>query len=145
MKKMSALSIAAGVLVALAACQTKPGAPLTAPDADPGNPIGSWMLQTFELQDGSTVSVPRPSDYTLVLGDDGAAHVRADCNVCKASYAIEGSSLRFGPMACTLAACPEDSLEHDYLEALGSASMFQQTGDALALGYDGGVLRFRAE
>jgi len=106
--------------------------------------VGSWVLQSFERSDGSVVPVPEPEQYTLDLGEDGRAHIRADCNVCNGDYDVTGSSLSFGLMGCTLAACAPGSLERDYLQALGSTSMFQVTGNSLALAYDGGVLKFQA-
>ena len=131
-------------------CETQE-TPLTAPDTDPGNPVGSWVLQSFERSDGSVVPVPEPGQYTLDLGEDGRAHIRADCNVCNGDYDVTGSSLSFGLIVecarasgCTLAACAPGSLEWDYLQALGSTSMFQVTGNSLALAYDGGVLKFQA-
>jgi len=127
------------------ACETTPNVPMTAPDADPGNPIGAWRLQSFEPNEGSAIPVPDPSQYTLELRDDGRAHVRADCNICNGPYEVVGATLSFGVMGCTLAACPEGSLEVDYLQALGSASIFQRSGDTLALAYGGGVMQFRAQ
>jgi heat shock protein HslJ len=124
-------------------CETN-RAPLTAPDTDPGNPVGSWVLQSFERSDGTLGPVPEPGQYTLELGEDGRAHIRADCNLCNSTYDVTGASLSFGLMACTLAACPPGSLEWDYRQALGSTSMFQVTGRSLALGYDGGILNFQA-
>jgi len=90
-------------------CETN-RTPLTAPDTDPGNPVGSWALQSFERSDGSVVPVPEPGQYTLDLGEDGRAHIRADCNVCNGDYDVTGSSLSFGLMGCTLAACAPGSL-----------------------------------
>ena len=80
-------------------CETQE-TPLTAPDTDPGNPVGSWVLQSFERSDGSVVPVvlsryQRPGQYTLDLGEDGRAHIRADCNVCNGDYDVTGSSLSF--------------------------------------------------
>ena len=143
MRRALLVLMTTGALVWMVGCETN-RTPLTSPDADPGNPVGSWVLQSFEWSDGTVVPVPEPGQYTLELGADGNAHIRADCNACNSTYDVTGSSLSFGLMACTLAACPPDSLERDYLQALGSASMFQVTGSSLVLAYDGGVVKFQA-
>ena len=143
MRRALLVLMTTGALVWMIGCETN-RTPLTAPDTDPGNPVGSWVLQSFERSDGSVVPVPEPGQYTLDLGEDGRAHIRADCNVCNGDYDVTGSSLSFGLMGCTLAACAPGSLERDYLQALGSTSMFQVTGKSLALAYDGGVLKFQA-
>lgn len=143
MRRALLVLMTTGALVWMVGCETNE-TPLTAPDTDPGDPVGSWVLQSFERSDGSVVAVPEPGDYTLDLDEDGRAHIKADCNVCNSDYEVTGASLTFGLMACTLAACAPGSLERDYLEALGSSSMFQVTGDSLALAYDGGVLKFQA-
>jgi len=140
MKRIAAV-VSAMALIALAAgCETGSGV-MTSPDLDSPSPIGEWHLTTFELDDGTTVPA-EPGSYTLTLKLDGSAHVEADCNVCNGDYELQGSSLLFGPMGCTLAACQEGSLEFDYLQALGAVSSFERTENELALRYGAGVLRF---
>ena len=143
MRTVLLVLMTSGALVWMIGCETNE-TPLTAPDADPGNPLGSWVLQSFEPSDGSVVPVPEPGKYTLDLGEDGRAHIQADCNVCNGDYEVSGSSLSFGLMGWTRAACAPGSLERDYLEALVSTSMFQVTESSLALAYDGGVLKLQA-
>ena len=143
MRRALLVLMALGVLVWMIGCETNETA-LTSPDADPGNPLGSWLLQSFEPSDGSVVPVTEPEKYTLDLGEDGRAHIQADCNVCNGDYEVSGSSLSFGLMGCTRVACAPGSLERDYLEALASTSMFQVAESSLALAYDGGVLKFQA-
>ena len=145
MKNILALILATGLLVATTACETSTSETPLTPDPGASDPLGSWALQSFELNGGSVVPVPEPVNYTLELSDDGRAHVRADCNVCTGGYELSGSALTFGLMACTRAACQPGSLEHDYLEALGSSSTFERTGDMLTLAYADGVLRLQAQ
>jgi heat shock protein HslJ len=104
--------------------------------------MGSWSLLAFDLDSGQSVPVPDPSRYTLTLGTDLRANVRADCNVCNGNYTSSGSSLEFGLFACTLAACLPGSLEAPYMSALGSTSSYELTSGELRLRYEGGVLRF---
>lgn len=106
------------------------------------SPVGSWALLTFDLAGGQTVLVPAPERYRLELGEDGEAHVRADCNFCNGSYRSSGNDLEMGLLACTLVACPPGSLDGEYLRALGSASSFERTEGALSVVYLNGILRF---
>ena len=110
--------------------------------SDPASPVGSWSLRAFDLAGGQTVLVPSPERYQLDLGEDGDAHVRADCNFCNGSYRATGATFEMGLLACTLAACPPGSLDGEYLRALGSASSFEVTEGGLSLAYPDGVLRF---
>jgi heat shock protein HslJ len=100
-----------------------------------------WQLQEFILDDGTTVPVDEPANYTLELRTDGTAAIRADCNNCSGSFNADEDTLTFGLMACTLAACPEGSFESQYRMALGTASGYELTPQLL-LDYDGGVMRF---
>lgn len=110
--------------------------------SDPASPAGSWSLRAFDLAGGQTVLVPAPERYLLDLGENGDAHVRADCNFCNGSYRFSGATLEMGLLACTLAACPPGSLDGEYLRALGSASSFELTEEELSVAFPDGVLRF---
>ena len=144
MKRLATWMMTSGLLATLIACDTSDSMPT--PDQAIGDPTGEWALESFQLADGSTISVPDLSRYTLELGVAAAGHadIRADCNACNGRYELSGSTLVFGPTACTLAACPPGSLERDYLFALNSTSSFQRSGDTLTLNYDGGVMHFQA-
>ena len=144
MKKLASLMIATGLLATMVACDTSHAT--TSPDVAIEDPTGAWALESFQLSDGSIVAVPDPSRYTLELGvtEAGRAHIRADCNVCNGGYEVSGSTITFGLMACTRAACEPGSLENDYVFALGATSTYQRAGDTLTLTYDDGVMRFQA-
>jgi len=142
-KKLASLMFATGLMATVMACDTSDTT--TTPDVAIEDPTGAWALQSFRLDDGSIIPVPDPVSYTLELGttEPGRARIRADCNVCNGAHEISGSTITFGAMACTLAACEPGSLERDYLFALGSTSTYQRSGDTLTLTYDEGVLRFQ--
>ena len=144
MKRLASLMIATGLLATAIACDTSDST--TSPDHAIEDPTGAWALQSFQLSDGSIVPIPDPSMYTLELGvtDAGRAQIRADCNVCKGDYEVSGSTITFGLMACTLAACAPGSLESDYRFALGATSTYLRTENTLALTYDDGVMLFQA-
>ena len=137
--KKAAWTFLCSVALATLACESTND--VTGPDAV--SPVGTWQLQSIETAAGVTV-VPEPERYTLELRDDERAHVVADCNVCNGGYQLNGASLSFGLMACTLAACPPDSLHDDYVRAIGSVTSWQRSGNDLLLSFDGGTLRFRA-
>ena len=145
MRRIATLMFAAGLFASLMACETSDSP--TMPDIDTEDPTGSWALQSFEPAGGAVVPIPDPLAYTLDLGvnEPGRANLRADCNVCNSSYEVSGSAISFGLMACTLAACPSDSFERDYVDALGTTTLFQRSGESgefLTLGYEGGVMHF---
>ena len=145
MKRILALILVTGLVAVTTACETSTSETPLTPDPSALDPLGSWALQSFDLNGGSVVAVPEPGNYTLELSDNGRAHVRADCNVCNGGYQLSGSAVTFGLMGCTLAACEPGSLERDYLEALGSSSTFERGGDMLTLAYADGVLRFQEQ
>jgi len=144
LKRLAKLILATGLLSTMMACETSDSP--TFPDAATEDPTGSWALASFEPAGGAVFPIDDPSRYTLDLGinETGRANVRADCNVCGSDYEVSGSAMSFGLMACTLVACPPGSLERDYLEALGSTSLFHRAGSSLTLGYGGGMMRFEA-
>jgi heat shock protein HslJ len=104
---------------------------------------GDWQLQSFALNDGSTVPVPNPEAYTAQFSADGSVNVQADCNRCNGPYEIEGNNIDVGLMACTLAFCGDASLDSQYTAALSGASSFVRSGDELLLSYSGGTMRFQ--
>jgi len=94
------------------AAQTPPDASL--PDALTNT---HWYLVDFLSMDdaqGRTKNT-RPLAYTLMLGDDGRATLRLDCNRAQGNWtarsADEGSigSFGLGPLASTRALCPDDT------------------------------------
>jgi heat shock protein HslJ len=100
-----------------------------------------WQLQEFILDDGTTTPVDDPAKYTVEFKTDRTAAIRADCNNCGGAFFADDKNLSFGPMACTLAACPPGSFDTQFQAALGSVSSYELT-PALLLDYDGGVMRF---
>jgi heat shock protein HslJ len=104
---------------------------------------GNWQLQSFALDDGSTIQVPNPENYTIQFNGDGSVNVKADCNVCNGNYESKtGTDLQISVLACTLAHCGPESLDFRYTSALGSTSSFSRAGDELFLDYNGGTMNF---
>jgi heat shock protein HslJ len=119
-------------------------------DDDPLGPSDitdvTWKLETIQsagLGAATPVQVSNPDLYTLKLGNDGRASVRADCNTCTGPYTVDGSTLRMGPLACTLVGCPAGSVGTTYAQVLGSRSSFQITDSHLVITSELATLRFR--
>jgi len=124
----------------------------TAPTGDPASPpapssiaIRTWQLVKIQMM-GDEVFVPdHPTKYTLELGSDGHASVRADCNRGNGSYKLDGRSLTFGPLATTRALCPPGSLSDRYLAQFGQVSSWVERDGKLHLATraDGAILEFQ--
>ncbi len=107
--------------------------------------LRTWHLVKIQMMDDTVLVPDHPSKYTLELGSDGRASVRADCNRGSGSYKLEGRSLSFGPMATTRAMCPPGSLSDRYLAQLGHVvSWLERDGRLhLATRADGAILEFQ--
>ena len=124
-----------GLALSLSSCNT-----VTEPSAT-FEAQGNWQLQSFALDDGSTIQVPNPENYTIQFGADGSLNVRADCNRCNGSYENTfGNNLKIGLLACTLAHCGPESLDFRYTSSVGSTSSFRRAGNELFLNYNGGTM-----
>jgi heat shock protein HslJ len=103
-----------------------------------------WMWQEF-LENNDTRTAPvNPADYTLEFQPDGIVNIKADCNVVGGTYTVDGSQINIETMMTTLAACPRDSLEDEYLRLLNDAVIYFREGDFLYLDImmDVGTMRF---
>ena len=63
--------------------------------------------------------VPDPENYTLTFDTDGTFSGKADCNQVSGGYTTSGSDLTIMPGPTTMMACPEGSLDGQFLEGLG--------------------------
>lgn len=99
-----------------------------------------WQLQEFILDDGTTIPVDDPAKYIVEFRTDNTAAIRADCNNCSGPFTADDESLSFGPMACTLAACPPGSFDIQFQAALATVSSYEMSPHLL-LDYEGGVMR----
>ncbi len=102
-----------------------------------------WRLVSLVRPDGRQVSVGDPSRFTVSFVADGSALARADCNSCFGSWSASGSALSMGPIGCTKMYCGDESLDRDYLAALGKAKSFEIDGDNLTISSPEGELHFR--
>ena len=103
-----------------------------------------WMWLEF-LENNDTVTHPNmPVNYTLEFMPDGQVVVQADCNRANGTYTVNGGQLDIEIMTTTLAACPEGSLENEYLQLLNDAAAYIREGDLLFIDImmDAGTMKF---
>jgi heat shock protein HslJ len=115
----------------------------SSPDATKTLTGVTWMW-AYTITPVDVFTPSDPASYTLELGADGRAVIRADCNRGNGAYTLNGSELRFGPMAMTQAMCAPGSLDTRFAQQLaGSAHTFWH-GDTLMidLAMDSGTMRF---
>jgi heat shock protein HslJ len=94
----------------------------------------TWAWERFEdTAEMNNIAVDDPSMYTLLLKSDGQYEVKADCNLAKGQYTLEGSSLTLEPGLTTRVACEPDSLSDKYLAQLVGVVTFVMDGDNLVL------------
>jgi heat shock protein HslJ len=94
------------------------------------------------------LTVDSPERYTVRLGPDGRASVRADCNRGATEYAIETDRrIAFKAIALTRMACIPPSLGDRFAKEVGRATTYSvRDGDLfLELPADLGTLRFRRQ
>jgi heat shock protein HslJ len=104
----------------------------------------TWKLETIERAGSPSISVPNPEQYTLRMEDGGRLLIRADCNSCSGTYAMDGSALTISNLACTTAFCTLSSLDGNYAAALQSVRSVQVSGSLMTITGTGFTLRFRA-
>jgi heat shock protein HslJ len=80
-----------------------------------------WQwAQLTETEPAAQSVVPDPENYVLILNADGSVNLKADCNMVRWTYTLEGDVLTFNTLGpSTLAFCGEDSLDTKFLEMLG--------------------------
>lgn len=106
------------------------------------NKTWQWESTTTPVQ---KIEVPEPGRYTILLGNDGNAQVRLDCNKGGGSYEISEGKISLGPLMSTRMACPEDSMDGPFMRDLRQVvSFFVDKGHLfLELPYDSGTMEFR--
>lgn len=115
----------------------------TIPPVEP-NPIQGINWQWTNATDSSTgqaTTVPTPAQYTIAFYTNGRVNGLADCNSFNGTYSMtSGLSIQITTM--TRAACPEGSLDQQYLQLLSSVAAGGPDGTGnLALETAGGAQR----
>lgn len=109
-----------------------------------GQIIGKTWMWTRTITPVETIEVAEPERYTMLLGMDGRAVLRFDCNRGGGDYEIGEGTIKFGPIMSTRAACPPDSQDHVYMKQLSEVTSFFTMDDKLYLEMpmDSGTLHF---
>src|SRR5262245_53812276 len=110
----------------------------------PSDVIGAtWQLVSIQRDGSDPINVADPSRYTLQLDSGGRARVKSDCNSCGGSYTLTGSTLQFGPLACTKVFCGDTSLDSVYSQALDGTKTVSISDSTLTIAGGGVTLKFR--
>jgi heat shock protein HslJ len=117
------------------------------PMADP--PIVGTTWHWFRTLDPErSWEASDPTRYTLTLGADGRASVRADCNRGTATYTLRDGRLEFGALGTTKMNCVDSKgLDGRYLQQLAGIRLVGTTAGMLRadLYADAGTMFFVAE
>ena len=107
-------------------------------------PVWQWM-QTLYSDDRKAVPTDSES-YTVQFKKGGTLSVKADCNQKGGAYSVspEENRLSIEITHSTMAACPEDSLEDEFVQGLTAAAIYfiKDGGLYIDLKYDTGTMRF---
>ena len=106
-------------------------------------PGGTWRLAAIQRPGAAEQAVGADPRYTVAFAD-GRLSGLAHCNRYAGGYEQPTpGEIKVSPMAATLMACPGESIDSEFLRALGGATRYELRGDRLLLSYgDGGVLSF---
>jgi heat shock protein HslJ len=106
-------------------------------------PVWQWV-QTLYNNDTKTIP-PHPENFTVQFGADGTVKARADCNRKGGRYSANGQQIAIEITSSTRAACPDGSLEEQFVrDLMGSAIWFLKEGDLyIDLQYDTGTMRLK--
>lgn len=74
-----------------------------------------WAWQYTQRVDGTRTTPTESEHYTLRLGPDRRLDVRADCNRAGGHYQLDGARLTLAVTHSTMAACPPESLDKQFL------------------------------
>jgi heat shock protein HslJ len=113
-------------------------------DLEPAGIIGPvWQWEGTLSNDGKKVVPADQKNYTVQLSKDGTLAIKADCNAKGGSFSIAEGKLSITITHSTLAACPEGSLEDQFVHDLtGAARVFNSDARSLDLHYDSWMMKF---
>ncbi|MCL4833371.1 MAG: META domain-containing protein [Caldilineaceae bacterium] len=104
--------------------------------ADPAALLNvEWQLVEIRPSGDSPLVVENPGKYTLQFADNGTLGGQLDCNFLSGTFTLDGDKLVFGPIASTMAFCPEDGILSTYSAALNSANSYAVADDRLRISY----------
>jgi len=113
---------------------------VSAPVQDTPGPIEGpvWAWQHTDRIDGTRTTPTEAGHYTLRLAPDGQLDVRADCNRAGGRYQLDGARLTLSVTHSTMAACPPESLDRQFLADVASVSAWRLEDSNLHVDLTGG-------
>lgn len=112
----------------------------------PGVAGNVWQWKQTLYNDDRKAVPTDPQNYTVQFREDGTLNVKADCNQKGGTYSVteEEKRILIEITHSTMAACPESSLEDEFVRGLSAAAIyFFKDGDLyIDLKYDSGTMRF---
>ena len=114
--------------------------------AQPAGLLGvHWHWVQFTTP-GAAPLIPAHTDrYWVEFAAEGKLAFQADCNRGTGVWTQRGRELKLQPLASTLAACPEGSLDSRFTQLLASVRGASVLGRTLLLRLpDGGIIHFEA-
>ncbi|HWI70006.1 MAG TPA: META domain-containing protein [Nitrospiraceae bacterium] len=97
-----------------------------------------WAWQYTQRVDGTRTTPTESGHYTLRLGPDGQLDVRADCNRAGGHYQLDGARLTLSVTHSTMAACPPESLDKQFLADVAAVTTWGVEDGRLRLNLMGG-------
>ncbi|MEY3297873.1 MAG: hypothetical protein RLZZ597_1133 [Cyanobacteriota bacterium] len=103
-----------------------------------------WELQQIQMNDGAQFVADPPQNYTVEFTDGGEVFIQADCNRAAGAFTLEGGMLSITLGPTTTAACPDGSIDTQFLSSLSNANLVFFEGDDMFidLAYDSGTMQF---
>jgi heat shock protein HslJ len=99
-------------------------------------PVWAWKYN--QRVDGTRTTPAEPEHYTLRLRPDGQLDVRADCNRAGGHYQLDGARLTLAVTHSTMAACPPESLDRQFLAYVEAVSAWRLESSSLHVDLTGG-------
>ena len=101
------------------------------------DPLTEWQLTELN-------GAPFEARATIAFPEEGRVEGRGPCNRFFGEQRVPYPWIEIGPLASTKLACPDLTLEQQYLEALQSMSLAEVNGAVLILSSDTGEMIFEA-
>ena len=97
-----------------------------------------WTWQYTLRVDGTRTTPTESGHYTLRLRPDGQLDVRADCNRAGGHYQLDGARLTLSVTHSTMAACPPESLDKQFLAGVAAVTEWHVEENRLRMNLPGG-------
>lgn len=103
-----------------------------------------WELQQIQMNDDTLFTPSSPQNYTVEFSEAGEVFIQADCNRAAGAFTLEDGMLSITLGPTTTAACPDGSIDTQFLSSLSNANLVFFQGDDMFidLAYDSGTMQF---